>query len=272
MSYENDIFPAFSSVAKRFHRTVIPDTAEKSYVAGLWLPFLAQDLLWNGNRFFGFNVPRPATWRAPTWSWASQRHFIWFRDYDTVELPETSFIQHFDANEIVCTPADEDLMGELKTAYALFTASLVPATLHYEVRQTLNESWQRSMGPPKNNIWIQLDGKHENLASHFKDSSISVDYALYEDGPGYIASGSQVSLMELATKGPVASDHEQKELLIQHFWLLLYQKDSSIMTDRKGATFERIGIVEGQQEFTVGTIIRRMNLGSESSVKTFQLE
>ncbi|KAL0950126.1 hypothetical protein HGRIS_010122 [Hohenbuehelia grisea] len=60
----SDKLVAFSAVARRFSRVLRAD-----YVAGLWRPTLMKDLLWSVD--CTTVQPRPAVWRAPSWSWAA---------------------------------------------------------------------------------------------------------------------------------------------------------------------------------------------------------
>jgi hypothetical protein len=70
----DDVLPALGGVAHRFKQSVNPGR----YLAGLWEKELAMCLLWqvyshpdaNPLRMY-VDTRRPATYRAPTWSWAS---------------------------------------------------------------------------------------------------------------------------------------------------------------------------------------------------------
>lgn len=63
-----DKLVAFAAIAETFHK-VWPQTR---YVAGLWEDTLFEDLFWNKPPgIVGAPLPRPAPYRAPSWSWAS---------------------------------------------------------------------------------------------------------------------------------------------------------------------------------------------------------
>jgi len=64
LTYERDIYPAISGVAK-----IMSSIVKSRYIAGLWQSNLIEDLLWSTSR--PERVHRPDTWRAPTFSWAS---------------------------------------------------------------------------------------------------------------------------------------------------------------------------------------------------------
>ncbi|KAF2180235.1 HET-domain-containing protein [Zopfia rhizophila CBS 207.26] len=62
MTYSRDIFPALSGLAKA-RKAGMGD----QYITGMWRRSLLQDLLWSARE----PQPRPRTWGAPSWSWAS---------------------------------------------------------------------------------------------------------------------------------------------------------------------------------------------------------
>ncbi|KAI0751629.1 HET-domain-containing protein [Daedaleopsis nitida] len=64
VSEPGDKLVAFAGIADLFHRVWQSD-----YLAGLWRATLVQDLLWYKN--FETRFPRPAGYRAPSWSWAA---------------------------------------------------------------------------------------------------------------------------------------------------------------------------------------------------------
>ena len=78
LSYKSDMLPALSGVATQYQKM----TGDE-YFAGLWksdlargllwrMPLLSTDQLWNIEKASGFRKSsRPASYRAPTWSWSS---------------------------------------------------------------------------------------------------------------------------------------------------------------------------------------------------------
>ncbi|KAF2623385.1 HET-domain-containing protein, partial [Macroventuria anomochaeta] len=63
LTYSNDKLPALAGIAARFSRT-----SSARYFAGLWDIDLLGELMWCSSRS---DISRPATQRAPSWSWAS---------------------------------------------------------------------------------------------------------------------------------------------------------------------------------------------------------
>ena len=49
----------------------------ESFVAGMWRQYLLVELCWHTVTHTDGLPDRPASWRAPTWSWASNNHPIY---------------------------------------------------------------------------------------------------------------------------------------------------------------------------------------------------
>ncbi|KAI0631614.1 heterokaryon incompatibility protein-domain-containing protein [Trametes polyzona] len=64
-SFPSDRLVACGGLAEEFQRALNSD-----YLAGLWRETLLRDLLWFKNRE-SVSLPRPAVYRAPSWSWAA---------------------------------------------------------------------------------------------------------------------------------------------------------------------------------------------------------
>lgn len=94
ITFENDRLPALAGLAKR-----IQDSSDDMYLAGLWRNFMVEDLCWKTTPFLqkrdpgpgGFvnhfgprlcHVTKAATYRAPSWSWASLNGHIEFLPLD----------------------------------------------------------------------------------------------------------------------------------------------------------------------------------------------
>lgn len=70
LTVPRDKFPAISAVSKEIYGNLQKATGEKvEYLAGLWSPYFAQQLLWVSRS--EATACSPATYRAPSWSWAS---------------------------------------------------------------------------------------------------------------------------------------------------------------------------------------------------------
>lgn len=79
LTKSSDKLPAFSAIAGSVHPAIGGD-----YIAGLWTADLHQGLLWFCSRS-SRNQPLPASYRAPSWSWAKSDHEIRF--YNSIYLP-----------------------------------------------------------------------------------------------------------------------------------------------------------------------------------------
>jgi hypothetical protein len=122
LTYEKDIFPALSGLSQ-----FLAKQRPGHYLAGLWEETLHDDLMWvrqhrNGER-------RPATWRAPTWSWASVIGPVQWLTWLKTER------RHLASFRAVTQPAGIDPFGELISATLWITApyvkmSLVPPEWH----------------------------------------------------------------------------------------------------------------------------------------------
>lgn len=74
LTKNEDKLVAIAGVAR-----TVQNALKDQYVAGLWRANLLQGLLWSS---IESNAPSPASWRAPTWSWASKNSgIIMYRYY-----------------------------------------------------------------------------------------------------------------------------------------------------------------------------------------------
>ncbi|KAK0724585.1 heterokaryon incompatibility protein-domain-containing protein [Lasiosphaeris hirsuta] len=118
LTYDTDKLPAFSGIAKQ----ALGTAASSDYLAGLFRDSLAVDLLWHTNTLH----PRkdgPASWRAPSWSWASINRQVVFplsRDFMSSdddpyrgEVVE-SFLQ---IHEAKCTQSTSDPTGQISDGF-----------------------------------------------------------------------------------------------------------------------------------------------------------
>ena len=117
----SDKLPALSGCARDIGR-LTGDT----YLAGLWRASLAEGMLWTVNP--PVEYARPATWRAPSWSWASVDVASGI-DY-TFAL-RTRFRQDFQAKieSAECSLSGADITGEVSAGYIRVRSRLCPAYL-----------------------------------------------------------------------------------------------------------------------------------------------
>ncbi|KAF2805554.1 HET-domain-containing protein [Mytilinidion resinicola] len=111
LTFESDIFPALSGVAKEMQQR----RNGPLYYAGLWGDSLEKDLFWYVT---SSPVRAPAVWRAPSWSWASTKSYVDFRQVDVVCFQIV-------ATEVHC--AGIDPTGALRAASITLSGPMVPA-------------------------------------------------------------------------------------------------------------------------------------------------
>ena len=66
VTVSDDKLVAFAGIAEQFYRIW-----RTPYLAGLWQDTLFEDLFWHKRPATSTSLPRPAKYRAPSWSWAS---------------------------------------------------------------------------------------------------------------------------------------------------------------------------------------------------------
>ncbi|KAK3381113.1 heterokaryon incompatibility protein-domain-containing protein [Podospora didyma] len=149
----SDRLPALSGLAKFFsrqHRDVLGE-----YLAGIWTGQFPHTLYWfvsSGTKL----RPRPASYRAPSWSWASVNNNV----VVTTELklgPETSLINVLEA---ACTPKGLDSFGEIIAGHIRISAPMVAAELRINTGGRLpeQESYQEFFVVlPSTRIRVDMD-------------------------------------------------------------------------------------------------------------------
>jgi hypothetical protein len=71
LSYTTDKLPALSGLAHQFQQRRQQHCENDVYLAGLWRASLLDDMLWYTKPKRRPKQPKPAIWRAPSWSWVS---------------------------------------------------------------------------------------------------------------------------------------------------------------------------------------------------------
>jgi hypothetical protein len=117
LTYTKDKLPALSGLAKVFTRRLKDD-----YVAGLWKGNLFRGILWSA----GNNTTAAATYRAPTWSWASVDGFVTYPVWDISECQREPLARTICA---VTTPLTEDVTGQVTGGYLLISGPLRKFTI-----------------------------------------------------------------------------------------------------------------------------------------------
>ncbi|KNG50727.1 heterokaryon incompatibility protein [Stemphylium lycopersici] len=116
LSFDTDILPAISGLAQQFGE-LLGDV----YLAGLWQSTLLRDLLWSRSSAWKASdlIPRPHSYRAPSWSWASLKSpIIWLHPDHIVS---TDLVALIDSST---TLASEDPFGQVTDGYVRLSGHL----------------------------------------------------------------------------------------------------------------------------------------------------
>lgn len=210
LTFEKDIFPAISGIAKRF-QAARPST----YIAGMWENSLLSDMLWTaapaaGNENSSTSwACRPSTWRAPSWSWAAVKGPI---EYINTHNGVNFFCDVVDTNIVL---AGSDPTGELRDARLHLKGYMILAKVQY----TELAADQRLY--PWNLLKLDILYNHVN--------NTWIDYNCSLPGEDGVANGSEVECFVVGECVPSGS------------LLLLIVKSSS----KSGSgQYERLGIAQ----------------------------
>jgi len=123
LTKEEDIFVALNGIAH-----VVAEVANDTLVAGLWRGRLIEDLCWIRHTNEWVHPidapPRPSTWRAPTWSWASINRII---GGHTMWWENESWLDFIDEMAVIEDLAvDQKPSGQLVNASLTLTCRLIP--------------------------------------------------------------------------------------------------------------------------------------------------
>jgi hypothetical protein len=115
LTFGSDRLPALSGLAKVFMRIL-----KDKYVAGLWEGDMLRGLLWHGTG--EFNVS--ATYRAPTWSWASIDGPV-----TAYKLGDAKLHPAAEVKEVVTVPLRSDVTGQLTGGHLRLGGTLLKIRL-----------------------------------------------------------------------------------------------------------------------------------------------
>ena len=121
LTYASDKLVALSGVAEEFRLAT-----DARYLAGLWKPYLAEQLLWvvhQCQRVDGRPSARPLEYRAPSWSWLSIDANVLLPELDF----ENPLIEILDASTILAN--NKQLTGSILQGYLMIRGKLQAATL-----------------------------------------------------------------------------------------------------------------------------------------------
>ncbi|KAK3345782.1 heterokaryon incompatibility protein-domain-containing protein [Lasiosphaeria hispida] len=127
LTQARDKLPALSGCARDIGRLT-----GDMYLAGLWRASLAEGMLWTVNP--PIECPRPAAWRAPSWSWASVDVSS---GIDYTYALKTRYRQDFQdkIESAECALAGADITGEVSSGYIRVRSRLSSTYLRRLCRQ-----------------------------------------------------------------------------------------------------------------------------------------
>ncbi|MBE3043726.1 HET domain-containing protein [Candidatus Bathyarchaeota archaeon] len=206
MTFERDVLPALSGLAKVFGRLL-----ETQYRAGIWEGFILPGLLWHpadgSKKKWG---SRPREWRAPSWSWASANMAVSFPSVGELSNPCKIL-------SVECPLRGSDATGEVVGGEMVVRGLVFPANVKHRVISGERYTW---------NVYV-LD---------FMDGGILgnsyADYDWTADGPGKVEDGAAVRCLLVG---------EQAE---QGTCYLLVLRESAPSDRTSEGGYERIGFVE----------------------------
>lgn len=205
MTFERDVFPALSGLAKAFGTLL-----NTRYAAGIWENCIRPGLLWHpddGGREWG---GRPREWRAPSWSWGSTKTAVSFPSV-------TNLLHPCKIASVDCPLRGPDPTGEVAGGELIVRGLVSSARVKYRAVGGERRSW---------NVYVLdfMDGKM--LGNSYAD----YDWAL--DGPGKVEDGTPVWCLLVGVHPELSNCY------------LLVLKDSVVQDGSAANTLERIGLVE----------------------------
>jgi hypothetical protein len=217
LTYERDIFPAISGLAKEFNRA-----RKSAYFGGLWQSSLLADMLWYASHN-SYNLDpsptRPKEWRAPTWSWASTKSKIAY-------IQSSNFHSSCKVLGVECSSVGQDPMGQLTGGHMLLCGQLYSTSLQYTPQP---QSASPYLHGDNNDLGFRKAGRG-NVPCY-------PDYDYWVEGPGYIKSGTMVYLFRV---GRDIRDTEPNGSTTVFFLVLRLVGDDALLACR---VYERIGLV-----------------------------
>jgi hypothetical protein len=225
LTFDKDMFPAISGVVKSMqkHRT-------DRYLAGLWEASILDDLAWQAT---DSTVPRPKTWLAPTWSWASVASPVSYLNYRTILSDEyvrraEPATQRTVLIEASVTPAGPDPTAEICQGQLVLFGPMLAARLEWPTEPNEERHFYYA--------------KHDTKTIMFK-----ADYDLMASGPSNVSLGSTVYVLYLCRE-PEMKRPKGADAKTRVFSLVLRRVDESDGRDNLvkvpgDGTYERIGMV-----------------------------
>ena len=227
MTVKSDKLPALSGLARQ-----MTEVRNSRYLAGLWEHSLNEDLIWEA----GPKGTRLPAWRAPSWSWASVEHsiyykdasFFWHEDENTEERdPLTHHCSKIEACK--CTPATGDPFGQVLAGELHVLGRCIDATLHYRRPEYAQPSGNNTSGLQRWKYSVHLKGG--------KNFDFTPDCALNDEGAGFTPTNTSVVclLMSMMSEPGPPPEIEPKKML----YSLVLREVGSLPQ-----SFERIGMMQ----------------------------
>ncbi|KAL7806663.1 heterokaryon incompatibility domain-containing protein [Trichoderma aethiopicum] len=213
LSFESDIFPAISGIAKEFQRS-----SHSGYVAGLWTRSMLYDLSWH-KEIMSHGMAeqdewsrRPQAWRAPTWSWAAVLGPVKFLDMGT-GLDSLCKVE-----EVKCFPYLTDPTGELSGGNLLLRGHSISTSIDY--RSLVGQNSRKPFE------LFELDIMKQQVGNVWADYDSSLP------GTDHVPAGSVVQCFMLATRIDSGS------------LIMLLLRQSGYDEDNGGVVWKRLGLVQ----------------------------
>ncbi|PMD11977.1 HET-domain-containing protein [Hyaloscypha hepaticicola] len=227
LTFEKDKFPALAALTQKMETL----RGDDRFLAGLWEKTLLLDLLW-----MVWPSPvtgRSATWRAPTWSWASvQSQVMWESSVDSV----LSSVQVVDIHYTTEGPTH---MGEIREAAIILRAPVIRARI--ENNRPCLDPTITSLGE------IAIINE-------------KIDYLFSMRGKYHVSSGTKVSIIPI---GISMRNH-------RYTGIVLITRDGTLLHERIGyvelAHHNTRGILEGDIKAGKGT--EEANINYVNSILT----
>lgn len=214
LTFADDIFPALQGLAKRMPSQM------GEYVAGMWRATLAYDLLWHSEP--SNRCTRPATWRAPSWSWASTTGAVWYGWSWRYSLPHTwansfeGLKTYYTVIQATTVTLGNDPLGQLTGGELTIKGRLIEASVTY-LHQQVNIASSLQIICASSKILVTLN----------YDTQCYWDYAIHEPGSYHVPDGCTVYIMKMV----------QDEVGSRSLWLIFRRQPPLLQK------YERIGLL-----------------------------
>jgi hypothetical protein len=228
LTYSNDIFPALQGLAKKGSSVL------GNYLAGLWESTLIYSLTWYRYQWSGTPLlPRPQSWRAPTWSWASIAGAVKFSQHEGNYSQTFATIISADT-----TAVGDDRTGELSDGWLVIKGMCVTGLFQFYWHNTAPHHSTPAIGIPQlpdpSHSYDPDYGilERQNNTTMVAYYSFMLDYDTKAPGPYHVPVGTKVLLMKVDEIG------EQNTSDRTRSWLVLREMDP----EKK--VYERIGVIK----------------------------